>query len=335
MKSIFVALFCLSVILCSVSVNIQPAYSQTNLRTVEIERMVDFLTETQYNETLGLCREAPNVAPNTYWLVSDNLWAWKALKMANQANLSNSDSASSVAEKIESSLKDYASTFSEVPRSPSGLPKSYCHEAVLGEAVLPPYRTATNYQLYNSAGYVLNVTVCDGAEMNDWQNYSDRLLVGSLSCHWQGNEDSALKYYNRAVGMWNETSQGLQDIATSEKYAVYKLALLLYTSEVLGKELPNEQVLINRLYLQQETDSQQVGFGGVITDYYTNGTRVGDTNTETTSMVLIALLTPKAEQQVSEIPWAIPLTAVLAVSAAIAVLIFKRPLKNFTSNTKR
>ncbi|HEY9760047.1 MAG TPA: hypothetical protein V6C97_33130, partial [Oculatellaceae cyanobacterium] len=178
MKSTSVALFCLSIILCSLSVNIEPAFSQTNLKTAEIERMVDFLTETQFNETLGLCREAPNVAPNTYWLVSDNLWAWKALTLASEANLSNSEKATAIANKIELSLKNQAAAYNQVPTSSSGLSKSYCHEAILGEPVLPPYRTATNYQLYNSADYKLNVTICDGAEMNDWQNYSDRLLVG-------------------------------------------------------------------------------------------------------------------------------------------------------------
>jgi hypothetical protein len=123
--------------------------------------------------------------------------------------------------------------------------------------------------------------------MSDWNQYVDLLLYAALSCHWQGNDSGALGYYNSAVQMWNETSKGLQDKAFNATYATYKLASLLYTSKVLGQNLPFESELVDRIYAQQRESD-----GGIITDYYVNGTSEGDANTETTSIVIIAFLTP-------------------------------------------
>jgi len=254
-------------------------------------------------------------------------------KPINQSNLHNSERAGAVAGKIETSLKNLTVAYaSEVPTSSNGLPKSYCHEAVLGEVVSPPYRTANNKQLKGDTNYSLKVTVCDGAEMHDWETYADRLLVGALSSHWQGNDSSALNYFHSAVNMWNETAQGLQDVETTSAYSVYKLAMLLYTSNVLGEELPFKRALINQLYLQQEQDTQQVGFGGIITDYNADGTTNGDTNTETTAIVLIALLT-LPENSVPEMTWNFAIAGLVAVSVAIAFLVFKRPFKHLSSPT--
>jgi len=296
--------------------------------------MVDFLIKAQFNESIGLCRDSPNVAPNTYWLVSDNLWALKALKLANQSSLQNSEKAGLVAGKIEASLKEFTATYGDrVPVSSNGLPKSYCHEAVLSEVVSLPYKTANNIQLNNDRGYILNVTVCDGTVMDDWENYTDRLLIGALSCHWQDDDSLALKYFHKAVNTWNQTAQGLQDTATTSLYSVYKLALLLYTSRILGEELPFEKSIINRIYLQQEQDNEKAGFGGIITDYTANGASNGDTNTETTAIVLIALLTPPLET-IPEKPWNLTIACLMVLSAAIAILASKRPLKHFSSGVQ-
>ena len=187
----------------------------------------------QFNQSLGLCREAPNVAANTYWLVSDNLWAWKALSMANESGLSNAAEAEATADKIKAKLAELAHNYN-LPTDSNGLPKSYAHETVIGDVAPPPYRTETNCALYNG-DYVLNTTMHNGTVMNDWDQYADLLLYAALSCHWQGNDSGALGYYNNATKMWNETSKGVQDQAFNGTYDTYKLALLLYTSKVLGQ----------------------------------------------------------------------------------------------------
>jgi len=252
-----------------------------------VEKAVNFLISYQFNEGLGLCREAPNVKPNTYWLVSDNLWAWKALTVANKSGISGYVEAGRVANIIEAKLKEKAEIHN-LPTDPNGFPISFMHEAVIGDTIPAPNHTCTTIQLQHNDYQVLT-EVCNRTIMNDWMNYSDRLLYMALSCHWQGNDTAAIYYFELAKAMWDGI--GINDTATKNDgfYATYKLALLLYTSKVLGAKLPFEFDLIKKIYTQQrETD------GGIITDYYPNGEPVeyADANTETTSIVIISILTP-------------------------------------------
>jgi len=261
------------------------SHSTESTSLAGVEKAINFLVHIQFNQSLGLCRESPNFAPNVYWLVSDNLWAWKALKMANESGLSNAAEAGEVAEKTKAKLVELAVQYG-LPRDADGLPQSYVHEAVIGRLALPPYRTETNCTLYKD-DYVLNITMLNGTIMNDWAQYADLLLYAALSCHWQGNDTEALGYYRNVVAMWNEADRGLQDKTVNGTYDTYKLALLLYTSRVLGKSLVFESELINRIWsLQNETND------GIVTNYFADGTPYGDANTETTSIAIIALLTP-------------------------------------------
>jgi hypothetical protein len=259
-------------------------------RTLFVERAAEFLLD-KFNESLGLCREAPNVAPNTYWLVSDNLWAWKALQMVNESGLPDANRAGAVAKKIKFSLIELAAKYG-LPTDSNGLPISYAHEAVIGDVALPPYKTATILTLHYD-GFVLKTIILNGTIMDDWANYSDLLMYAALSNHWLGNDAEALGNCSNATKMWNATSIAIQDQAfnkTIKTYDTFKLALLLYTSRVLGQSLSFESELVNRIYSQQ-----RVSDGGIVTNYYANGTSVGDANTETTSMVIIAVLTYSAK----------------------------------------
>lgn len=261
------------------------SHSTESTSLVGVEKAINFLVHIQFNQSIGLCRESPNFAPNVYWLVSDNLWAWKALKMANESGLSNAAEAGAAAERIKAKLVELAVQYG-LPRDADGLPQSYVHEAVIGRLALPPYRTETNCTLYKD-DYVLNITMLNGTIMNDWAQYADLLLYAALSCHWQGNGTEALGYYRNVVAMWNEADRGLQDKTVNGTYDTYKLALLLYTSRVLGKSLVFESKLVKRIYAQQRESD-----GGIVTNYNADGTPYGDANTETTSIAIIALLTP-------------------------------------------
>jgi hypothetical protein len=267
--------------------------------TGRIEKAVDFLINSQFNQDLNLCREAPDVAPNVYWLVSDNLWAWKALKAANESRLSNAAEAGRIASAIEIKLKEMA-LLHNLPKDSDGFPTSFMHEAVIGDVVPTPNRANTTLVL-ESNDYRLKTEIYNGSIMPDWQNYSDRVLYMALSLHWQGNDTAAMQYFENATRMWDRI--GINDTATKANgsYATYKLALLLYTSKVLGRTLPFEYGLMMRIWsLQRETD------GGIITNYFANGTSYGDANTETTSIVIVATLTaqkPKMGTFAFYYPW--------------------------------
>ena len=249
-----------------------------------IEKAVDFLINFQFNQTLSLCRAAPYFAQDSYWLVSDNLWAWKALKVANESRLSNAAEAGRITSVIETKLIEKAQLY-DLPKDPNGFPISFMHEAVIGDVIPTPNRTSTDLTL-QSDDYVLKTEICNGSIMSDWQNYSDRVLYMALSLHWHGNDTAAMQYFENATRVWDRI--GINDTATKADgfYTTYKLALLLYVSKVLGRTLPFEYGLVMRIWsLQRETD------GGIITNYFANGTTYGDANTETTSIVIIAMLT--------------------------------------------
>jgi hypothetical protein len=253
-------------------------------QTLFVEKAVNFLVNSQFNKSLGLCRES-RLAPNVYWLISDNLWAWKALKVANETYYFGAGDVGRVADGIEAELKEDATLYN-LPRDLNGFPISFMHEAVIGDVIPTPNRAPTILTLH-SDDYIVKTEVCNGTIMPNWQNYTDRLLYMALSRFWQGNNTAANMYFNNATDTWDGI--GINDIATKAEglYATYKLALLLYTSKVLGERLPFENELVKRLWsLQRESD------GGIVTNYYANGTLVGDANTETTSIVIIALLTP-------------------------------------------
>lgn len=254
-----------------------------------VENAVNFLLNTQFNQSLGFCRVAPNDAPNTYYLVSDNLWAWKALSLASESGLSNAVQAGATAGTIRAKLIELAANYN-LPNDSNGLPISYAHEAVIGDEVPLPFQGGADYTLYQD-DHVLKTTLYNVTNSNPiwWYRYSDLLLYAALSCHWQGNDSEALVYYNSATNMWNETAVGFQDVVANITglYNTYKLALFLYTSKVLGQSPTFLPEVVDRIYaLQNETN------GGIITDYYANGTAAqdADANTETTSIVIIAFL---------------------------------------------
>lgn len=248
-----------------------------------LKHAVDFLL-IQYTPFLNFCCESPVYFPNRYWLVSDNLWAYAALENY-YPNISHT---------IKIRLHELAETYN-LPRNKDGLPISYKHEAVIGDTVPIPFNVSILYTLKNytleelsphpflSLGTeIANSTTA----IEDWENYTDLLLYASLSRYWEGNETGATALFNEAKEMWD--GKGLNDTVTkaNKTYSTYKLALLLYASRVLNQPFPFKSELESTLWsMQRESD------GGIITDYnYTDNSiiQIGDANTETTSLTIIA-----------------------------------------------
>lgn len=238
----------------------------------EIPKMIDFL-KNNYNQSLKLCREAPQAAPNTYWVVSDNLLVC-ALKDF-QPTISNI--SSEICDKIKNIANEY-----NLPTNINGLPIDYKHEALIGETIPLPFNTTNNYTLVNDT-YQIKTEVSNGTDvMNDWEEYADLLLYGALSYHNSGNESKAIELYSKAKAMWDGT--GINDKVTQNNgtYAMYKLSLLVYVSRILNQPLEFKNEINARILLQQRDD------GGIITDYNSSGETLGDANTETTAITIIA-----------------------------------------------
>jgi hypothetical protein len=248
----------------------QPLWRDRNSTDERLQRAADYLI-SQYNPSLGLVAEAPTVAPNTYWLVSDNLLAQKALTSYDPA----------ISNNISESLLEYPRAF-KIPTNAAGLPNSYKHEAFTGDQVPLPFHTCVQFTLVETLAYVIKIDVANGSVLSDWRSYGDLLLYASLSAHYDGDDEAARQYFGEAVAMWD--GMGIRDKHTNITglYATYKLALLYHVAHQLNETLPFEEALLDRLWRQQHDN------GGFITDYHFDGTPDGDTNTETTAIILIA-----------------------------------------------
>ncbi len=229
-----------------------------------LENAATFL-QSQYNQTLQLCAEAPNVAPDTYWLWNDNYLAYEALKYYNET----------MENEILVTLERY------------GFMKNNAYEALFGQTIELPFRRSMNYVIEEGADYIIKLDIYNGSIIDDWKSFANLLCVAALSEHWQWNHTAALDYFNAAAAMWDGI--GLSDAANtkpededSRHYATYKLALLLYTEKILGQSLSFHAEAENIIWQMQNSTNY-----GVHTDYDNNFDPSGsDVNVETTSLVI-------------------------------------------------
>ena len=279
-----------------------------------LEKAVAYLTTVAYNPDLGLCREAPRVAPNVYWVASDNLLAYKALEPYD----------SKLASTIRSRLVNIAKTYS-LPVSADGVPLSLRYDVVIRdyETLDMPPRDITHITLENSS-YLLRYDIANGTgRFEDWREYADLLLLVALSNHNRGDHANALGDFTLAANMWDGI--GLRDKAyqlaygegqargTPNAYATYKLGLLLYVSGKLGIRLSFEQDVVERIWLMQNQTN-----GGIFTHISPDGTRGdSDTNTETTAFVILGMTS--IQTRIPEFP-SRSLVVMLAVVLTICVV---------------
>jgi len=161
---------------------------------------------------------------------------------------------------------------------------------VLGYEVPLPFNVTNFYEWKIGDSCTIRTEVLNSTErMTDWQEYIDCVCYAALTRYYQNNDTGAKYYFDIAAGMWDGTGladKGFRWVNSSSygKYETYKLALLLFTSKVLGEELEYERELSNTIWKCQHTN------GGIITHYLPDGTPdpQADTNSETTALVLLA-----------------------------------------------
>jgi hypothetical protein len=108
-----------------------------------------------------------------------------------------------------------------------------------------------------------------------------------LNAFSEGNLESAREWYGQALQEFNGV--GFPDKAYDDTglYATYKLALALYTAQVIGE--PMKPIVLQALLAKQAAPSDGLYAGGFYTLYNAEGVPQGDTNTETTAYAILAL----------------------------------------------
>lgn len=230
----------------------------------DLEFAATFL-QNQYNSTLQLCAEAPNVAPDIYWLWNDNFLAYHALRFYNIT----------IANAIWEKLEEYSYM------------RNYAMEVLFKQKIELPLRAAHSYMVEEGAGYTIKLDMYNGSTMSDWSSYANLLILAALSEYWKYNTAKAVDYFNQAADMWNGI--GIIDEINNEsedeeysKYNTYKLALLLYAERILEKRLSFHDAAENIIWQLQNSSNY-----GIYTHYNSSIDPMdSDVNVETTSLVI-------------------------------------------------
>ncbi len=154
--------------------------------------LVETYLEAQYNPTLGLYREAPNVASDTYWVYSDGY-------------LAGADVSSW-----------------QVP------PLRKWH--VLRGEVVPADVFTYGSRVLELGGGVRTEVEDSGVVFADWLEYGDRVLLAAVNTQNAGDTARADELLAIARGMWD--GRGLRDkvYRVDGKYETYKTALYYHAT---------------------------------------------------------------------------------------------------------
>jgi hypothetical protein len=118
-------------------------------------------------------------------------------------------------------------------------------------------------------------------QFQDWADYTNLAMFGAQNEYHHGNQLTAIQIFQRAVERFDGV--GFKDKAFNGDYETYKLALTLYTGLAIRAPLDGKGDTLVEALLKQASS------GGFHTHYTGPRTLAGDTNTETTSLVLLAL----------------------------------------------
>ena len=248
---------------------------------LDVIKLRSFL-EHQFVEEVGLLRAATRVEPDAHrvYIASDNLLAAEALRTLK----------SPLAEIVEEGLKEFNGGF-------DGL-----HEVLLGYRIPDVFycRKWVFVRSINTSSFgVIEVYYerPDKSRINYmWFNYADLIVYCALNELLKGNVNEAKSLFVKLMNMWDD--YGFRDNAFNGNYETYKLALAVYLYRALlstgVSEVKRYEGIIERikkiLALMQRSD------GGIVTHYRVKDNEIipiGDANTETTSIVIISLLSKK------------------------------------------
>ncbi|RLI35648.1 hypothetical protein DRO53_00655 [Candidatus Bathyarchaeota archaeon] len=239
--------------------------------SLQLQRAADYL-KANFNEDLKLVCESPDTAEfaRTYWLVADNLYASYALKPYYPE----------IAQEISMQL-----------RNVWGYREDALHGILFNHKRVPSPACITVQVTVEDRwpAYIVKTEKATNKRL-DIRDYADRLCYKALIEAFHGNHSQAEHYFRKAVKLWD--GKGLADRVYQKEgyYETYKLAMLYYTAKALGKldELKFREKLLSIIFKLQADN------GGFYTRYTWSeqGPKPlpgATTNTETTSLVIIAL----------------------------------------------
>lgn len=258
-------------------------------------RATDYLV-ANYNPSIGMVSETQK--GGTYFVYSDNFLAAYVLGRGGNSTLR------AIAANITSTDERYLAA---VPNPEN--------EYQVVSSSNGSFFASNNYVLARVGPSVIETTLNNGTSTLSPSGYADIALLEALYWH---QVHSGYVFNDFALGVHLYDGRGFVDNASSGGvYQTYKLALYDYVGKVVGAALPPD--------LDANLARLQAPDGGFYTGYASDFSPIGSTNTETTSLAILALSTPnaKAAQPYSPyLPVFIP--AIAAVVLAEVVVLRRR-----------
>jgi hypothetical protein len=255
--------------------------SQPALGGGAVAQAVDYLVRN-YNATVGLVHESPDTKnlSNTYWLFSDNYLAGIVLQRAGTDNASLSNTA----ENISRSTAFYL----------DGKPDPANQYLVLTTSLFP-FNASKDFTFHKGNGAVIKSTVNNQTGTLDPTRYADIAFLEAIGYHDRGEDSLADQVFHYGTALWNGT--GFKDSAYTGTFATYKIALYILAARTLG-QTPDPSMVSALLALQLHSG---VDSGGFATSYTGDFRPASGSNTETTSLAILALSGPDSDGGLSGI----------------------------------
>jgi hypothetical protein len=198
-----------------------------------------------------------------YYMYSDNLLAMHALHPF--------DKARSI---------DIAQSLSTLALA-NNVPPCRFFEALFGY-VLPTYFQDSQDKIIKQIGdEVILAEIHNRSSPLKWDSYGNTITLKSLSHFWDRDYHSSVKLFDLACSLWD--GKGIFDEATAveNRYANYKLAMILYASQILSLRKDSYSNMEQTLW------SMQLSNGGIASLADADGKALGSANCETTSLTLL------------------------------------------------
>jgi len=201
---------------------------------------------------------------NTYWVYSDNLFAFHALEPHNPV----------LAERIQAAYMKY--------EAKGG--RSYLFESLFGEDIPDVIAGARNIMIdTDEESYFIVLRQHTAPITFNVSEFGDMCIYKALDQYWQGNTEEAEDWFFTAYDYWD--GKGIADSVfyVENSYVNYKLALVLYAARILGLEDEiNFEHMEWKLWHTQRDDN-----GGFRSRTDSDGNPYGSANVEATALALL------------------------------------------------
>jgi hypothetical protein len=259
-------------------------------------RATDYLV-ANYNPSVGMISETPG--GSTYFVYSDNFLAAYVLGRSGNSTLRTiAANITSTDERYLATVPDPANQYQVISSSNGS------------------FFASNNYVLARVGSSVIEATLNNGTSSLSPSSYADIAFLEALYWH---QVHGGYVFNEFALGVHLYDGRGFVDNASSGGvYQTYKLALYDYVGKIVGAVLPRD--------LDADLARLQAPDGGFYTGYASDFSPIGSTNTETTSLAILALSTPAANVAQPYSTYYLPvfISAIAAIVLAEVVVLRRR-----------